>query len=88
MVVTGRLIAEGANQAKGPVAVVIPRRGFSEWDRPGSFFYDPEAELLFIEELEKTVQPRVRVVEVDAHINAPAFSDEVLRIFDEMMKSR
>lgn len=88
MVVTGRLIAEGANQAKGPVAVVIPRRGFSEWDRPGSFFYDPEAELLFIEELKKTVQPQVRVVEVDAHINDPAFSDEVLRIFDEMMKSR
>lgn len=84
----GRLIAEKVNKAEGPVAIVIPRSGFSEWDRPGSFFYDPEAELMFAEHLKKTVQSEVRVVEVDANINDAAFSDVLLSIFDDMMKSR
>jgi uncharacterized protein (UPF0261 family) len=86
MAAAGRLIAEKANKAKGPVAIVIPKSGFSEWDRPGTFFHDPEAEMLFAEHLKKTAQSQVRVVEVDAHINDTAFSDEVLSIFDDMMK--
>jgi len=87
MVTAGRLIAQKANKANGPVAIVIPKRGFSEWDKPGAFFYDPEGDLLFTEEVKKTAQPRVRVIEVDANINDPIFSDEVLKILDNMMKS-
>ena len=88
MVAAARLIAGSVNKAKGPVAIVIPKRGFSEWDKPGTFFYDPEAEQLFAEEIKKTVLPHVKVVEVDANINDPIFSDEVLKILDDMMRDR
>ena len=87
-VAAGRLIAERVNKAKGPVAIVIPKRGFSEWDKPGTFFYDPEAEQLFAEEIKKTVLSHVKIVEVDANINDPVFSDEVLKILDDMMRGR
>jgi len=88
MVAAGRLLAQRVNKATGPVAVVIPRRGFSRWDEPGGVFYDPEAEGLFVEQVKKVVQPQVRIVEVDANINDPLFSDEVLKVLDDMMKSR
>jgi uncharacterized protein (UPF0261 family) len=83
----GQLIGERLNRADGPVAVVIPKRGFSDWDKPGAYFYDPEGDRLFAQAVKKTVRPQVRVVEVDANLNDPAFSDEVLRVLDEMMRS-
>lgn len=87
MVAMGRLMAQKANKARGPVAVVIPKRGFSELDRPEAVFYHPEGDRLLAEEVKKTVQSQVKVIEVDAHINDPSFSDEVLGVLDEMMTS-
>lgn len=85
MVTAARLIIEGINRANGPVAIVIPKLGFSEWDKPGAFFYDPEGELLFTEEVKKSAQPHVKIVEVDANINDQIFSEEVIKILDGMM---
>ena len=59
VVTTGRLITERANKANGPVAMVIPKRGFSEWAKPGAFFYDLQGELLFAEEVKKTAQYQI-----------------------------
>lgn len=85
MVAAARLIVERVNKASSPIAIIIPKRGFSEWDKPGAFFYDPEGELLFTEEIKKRAQPHIRIVEIDAHINDPIFSDEVMNIFNSMM---
>lgn len=87
MVAMGRLIAQKANKARGPVAVVIPKRGFSEFDKPEAIFYHPEGDRLLAEGVKETVLSHVRVIEVDAHINDPSFSDEVLRVLDDMMES-
>jgi uncharacterized protein (UPF0261 family) len=83
----GRLMAEKLNKAKGPTAVVIPVRGFSAWDKPGAFSYDPEGREAFRRTLRKYIKPGVKVVELDAHINDKAFSDEVMRLFDQMVGS-
>jgi uncharacterized protein (UPF0261 family) len=86
MVAAARLIIDRTNKAKGPVAIVIPKYGFSEWDKPGAFFHDPEGELLFIEEIKKSARTHVKIVEVDANINDQIFSDEVIRTLDGMMR--
>jgi uncharacterized protein (UPF0261 family) len=83
----GTNIAERANRAVGPVAVVIPLRGFSEASKKGAPLYDPQADQGFIRALKENVEKRVKVVEVDCSINEDGFVDEVLRTFDEITTS-
>jgi len=84
---TGRLMAEKLNKATGPTAVSIPIQGTSAWDSPGGFSYDPEGREAFRKTLRKNLKPEVRVIELDAHINDVVFSDEVMRLFDQMVGS-
>jgi uncharacterized protein (UPF0261 family) len=70
-----RRIAAQLNQATGPVVLVLPLRGVSAIDAPGQPFHDPEADRVLFETLRASLDPTVRVVEVDAHINDPAFAD-------------
>jgi uncharacterized protein (UPF0261 family) len=81
----GKLMAEKLNKATGPTAVVIPMQGFSEWDRPGGFSYDPQGREAFRKSLKKNIKPNIKVVELDVHINDVLFSDEVITLFDEMV---
>ncbi|GAG32133.1 unnamed protein product, partial [marine sediment metagenome] len=81
-----KIISERANRAAGPVAIVIPLRGFSEVDKEGQHFYDPEADGAFAQVVKDTVRERVDIVEVDAHINHDEFAKKVVDTFDEMTK--
>jgi uncharacterized protein (UPF0261 family) len=81
----GRVIAQKLNKAKGPAAVVFPLRGLSEFDKEGEIYYDPEGDRALLEELKRHLDQRITLVEVDAHINAPKFSQAVVEIFDAMM---
>jgi uncharacterized protein (UPF0261 family) len=83
----GKLIAEKLNKAKGPTAMVIPMQGFSAWDKPGGFSYDPEGREAFRKMLRKNLKPEIKVIELDAHINDSTFCDEVMRLFDQMVDS-
>jgi len=83
----GKNIAERANGAAGPVAVVIPLRGFSEASKKGAPLHDPQADQGFIQALRENLDRRIKVVEVDCDINEDGFADEVLQTFDEMMTS-
>jgi uncharacterized protein (UPF0261 family) len=83
----GTNIAERANKAAGPVAVVIPLRGFSEASKKGAPLYDPQADQGFIRALKENLDKRVKVAEVDCSINDGGFVDEVLRTFDEITSS-
>lgn len=76
--VTGKLA-----KAAGPVAFVLPTGGIEAWDRPGEPLNDPAGLHAFCTEMRSTMPASVRFEEVDAHINDAAFSDAVLRIFDE-----
>ena len=80
----GTSIAERANRAAGPIAVVIPLGGFSDASRKGAPLYDPQADQGFGRALKRNLDRRIKVVEVDCNINEDAFVDEVVRIFDEM----
>jgi uncharacterized protein (UPF0261 family) len=83
----GANIAERANRATGPVAVVVPLRGFSEASKKGAPLYDPQADRGFIQALKTNLDKPIKIIEVDCNINEDAFVDEVLRTFDEMITS-
>lgn len=72
-----RAFAAKLNQAKGPVKVMIPSRGWSSVDVPGSSTFDPGEDQVFVVELKGLVAPHVEIVEVDANMEEPAFAESV-----------
>jgi len=82
------LFARKLNQARGPVMVLIPLRGWSSVDSPGNPTYDPGKDRIFTAELRKTIKKEIRVVEVDANMEDPAFAAAVLRVAKEMFSEK
>jgi len=81
----GKAVADKANRALGPVAVVIPLRGFSEASKKGAPLHDPEADFAFIESLKSYLNKDIKIREVDCHINDEQFADEVVKTFDDII---
>ena len=80
------VFAEKLNLSKGPVKVLIPLRGWSSVDAPGSPTYDPAEDRLFTTELRKTLKTGIEIVEVDANMEDPEFTDAVTRAALDMFK--
>jgi uncharacterized protein (UPF0261 family) len=76
-------IAERANNARGPVKIIIPYQGFSSVDRRGHEFFDPDTDYVFAETIKSTVKPEVQIIELDYHINDPEFAEKAVDIFHE-----
>lgn len=71
----GEMLARAANAARGAVAVLWPRSGFSMLDSPGGEFWDPEADQACYLAVRTTLTPSIPFTEVDANINDPTFAD-------------
>ncbi len=80
----GRIVAQKASKANGPVAILIPLRGVSAIDKEGQVFYDARADTALFEAVRENAQNNVRVVDVDAHINDVAFADAIVSQFVAM----
>ena len=59
----------------------MPLRGLSALDAEGGAFYDPEADDALFAALRSDLDPRVRLVEVDAHINDPIVATTLVDAF-------
>ena len=88
MAEAGELMARTLNEMKGQTAMLIPTRGFDEWDRPEYMFYSPEGRKAFAEALKRHVEPKVKVIELDMHINDPEFAEQAVVILDDMIKGK
>jgi uncharacterized protein (UPF0261 family) len=81
----GRWVGEKLVRAVGPSVLILPLRGFSEYDQEGGVFHDPEADRAFAEGAEAAIGGRVPMVRLDLTINDPACADEaVARLLDLM----
>lgn len=79
--ILGRWVGEKLARARGKAALLLPLRGFSEYDREGGVFYDPEADAAFVEAVLATLAAQEAAVEVqqlDLHINDPAFAAQAV----------
>jgi uncharacterized protein (UPF0261 family) len=80
------ILAGRANRATGPVAIVIPKRGFSAVDIEGQHFYDPDADAAFAQVVRETVNEGVDIVEIEAHINDSEFAAAVVDTFNKLTR--
>lgn len=82
----GTWIGQKLNACSGPVRFLLPLRGVSALDVEGGAFYDPDAnEALFQALRDTVVQTSSRqLVELDMHINDPAFAEAAISNFNEI----
>ena len=71
----GEIIAGKLNVARGPVSLFLPLRGVSMIDAEGQPFHDPEADAALFKGIRDTIDESVELIELDLHINDPAFAD-------------
>lgn len=82
----GEIFGERANTARGPVAFLIPRQGFSLLGSPGEPFHDPAADRAFVEGLRSTLNPDIPIEELDLPINAPPFAERAVSLLQGMLE--
>ena len=70
----GQLVAGKLNASRGPVRVLLPRRGLSVISAPGGPFHDPAADAALFEALESGLRPGISCSSLDCGINDPAFA--------------
>jgi len=81
-----KTIASKVNRSRGPVVVVIPERGFMEYDRPGGKLHYPDGRRVFIDTLRTELSPHIPFVGMDCHINDPAYVEKVTEIAPRLFK--
>jgi len=70
----GQAMAARLNWAQGPVIVMIPHHGYSEFNRAGRALWGAAGNQALLDALQTDLRPEIPVVLVEAHINDPAFA--------------
>jgi len=76
-----REVARKLNRSKGPVAILIPLKGWSSLDKEGMPLYDPVGDRAFLDELKIHIDPKIPIVEVNLHLNTREFAHEAVNQF-------
>lgn len=82
-----QIIGEKLNKSRGPTYVLVPKNGWSEADKPGMEFFDPETDQIFVKELRKILTPKIPIEEIDVHISEPAFALRAVEVLDNMIRT-
>jgi uncharacterized protein (UPF0261 family) len=81
-----QIIGEKLNRSKGPAHILIPKKGWSEADKPGMELFDPKTDQIFVEELKKILAAKIPIEEIDVHISDPAFALKAVEVLDNMIR--
>lgn len=76
--ILGEQFAEKINRSTAPVSVLIPTKGISQIDAEGGIFYRPAINRVLFDSIKQQTKSSIPVVEMNAHINDPAFSRELV----------
>lgn len=84
----GTDIARKAAAARGPVSIVLPLRGVSAIDHEGQPFDDPAARAALFDAIRAGPRPpNVDLLELDCHINDPAFAEAAAEKLIALMRA-
>jgi uncharacterized protein (UPF0261 family) len=81
-----REVARKLNRSKGPVAMLIPLKGWSSLDKEGMSLYDPGADQAFLDELRIHLTKKISLIELDLHLNTREFAEEAVNQFMKLYK--
>jgi uncharacterized protein (UPF0261 family) len=84
----GEIFAQKANEAKGPVAFLIPLRGVSILDGDGQPFCDREADRAMFDAIKANARKDIPVVEMNNNINDPEFSAKAVEMMLELIAKK
>ncbi|QVL29973.1 Tm-1-like ATP-binding domain-containing protein [Telmatocola sphagniphila] len=84
----GKEIAEKACASRGPTVIMLPLRGVSAIDKRDGPFWWPEADEALFQSIRNWVYSDVPVIELDLHINDPAFGDEAAKTLLRLMRKK
>lgn len=84
----GAMLANAANAATGPVAMLLPLRGVSQLDSPGGAFWDPEADASCYDAIRSNLAPSVTLIELDCNVNDDEFADRAVDELTAMIDER
>lgn len=84
LITAAQAFAGKLNRAKGPVRLVIPLKGWSSADYPGSETYDPEQDFIFVSELKRLLKPEIEVSLVRANMEDPEFARAITGVCEEV----
>ena len=84
----GKIFAEKANAAKGPVAFLLPMRGVSILDGDGQPFCDRAADAACFDAIRANVRGDIPVIEVDANINDAVFSERAVEAMLQLISRK
>jgi uncharacterized protein (UPF0261 family) len=79
-------VADLADQAKGPLAILVPVAGFSAFDRADGPLPDPKAPVLFADVLKKKLAARIPLKLLPHHINDPEFARAIVETLSELFE--
>lgn len=82
----GRIIAQKANASKGPVTILLPRKGMSQLGSPGGEFWWPEADEALFTAIKQHIHSNIPVIELDHNINDPEFADHATTLLLNMLE--
>ncbi len=83
----GKIFAQKANKAKGPVAFLLPLKGVSMLDSEGGIFWSPSADQAFFNAVKYNINQNIMVEEMDVNINDPSFADKAVEMILKMINS-
>ncbi len=84
----GKGIAEKTSAARGPTSVLVPLKGVSAIDAEGKPFWWPEADSALFQSVRNWIAPGVELIELDLHINDPAFASACANKLLELMRKK
>ncbi len=82
----GELLADAANAAVGPVAVLLPLGGVSMLDSEGGRFWDPHADRACYDAIKARLRPDVQLIELAYNINDPEFAGAAVTSLVDMLE--
>ncbi len=82
----GRVMAERVNRARGPTAVLVPRKGWSIYGGEGGPLHDHRGNEILVKTLKRHLKRGIRYEEIDAHINDPQFADVCVDVLAELVE--
>lgn len=84
--ILGKELALKINGAGTRVEVLFPQRGISAYDIAGGPLYDEEADRVLARSIQAHLDEDIEFKVIDAHINDPAFAQEVFKCLVEKME--
>ncbi len=84
----GEMLAERLNRSTASTTILLPKKGVSQIDDEGGVFYQPETNRVLFDAIKKNVNEKIKVIEIDAHINDPEFAEVAVRTLLGMLQEK